>query len=277
MDELRLPDPRLAAAWRRLVEELDSCGSLLVAFSGGVDSALLLAAARRVLGERVQAALCTGPFTPPWEVERARRLARELGVELVERDLGELEQPQIAANTPERCYHCKRLRLEALLELARERGLAAVAEGSQLDDAGEDRPGSRAVKELGVLSPLARAGLDKAVVRGLSRALGLITAEVPSAACLASRVPYGVPLSAAVLERIARAEDALRRWFSGCLRVRDHFPLARVELEPGDLARASAEPLRSQVVAALKAAGYGQVCLDLEGYRSGGAGRSGDI
>ncbi len=265
--------PGLARAWRRLVADLAAKGSLLVAFSGGVDSSLLLAAARAALGDRVRAALCLGPFTPPWEVAAARELAAELGVELREVEADELADSRIAENGPQRCYWCKRRRLALLIDLARELGLAAVAEGSQLDDAGDDRPGARAVKELGVLSPLAAAGLDKAGVRGLSRALGLASAEAPAAACLASRVPWGTPLSLEVLGRIGRAEAALRDLLPGQLRVRDHFPLARLELPPEAIARAAAPPLRDRIVEALRAAGYRQACLDLVGYRSGGANR----
>ncbi|KMY66138.1 hypothetical protein AAU61_19090 [Desulfocarbo indianensis] len=270
------PPPRveaaLAAAWQRLASLLAAQGSLLVAFSGGVDSSLLVAAARAALGDQVKAALCLGPFTPDWEVEAARGLAHALGVELLEIDAAELSDPRIAENGPQRCYWCKRRRLMLLIHLAQELGLTAVAEGSQLDDAKEDRPGAKAVAELGVLSPLAQAGLDKTMVRELSRAWNLPTADSPAAACLASRVPWGAPLSSATLTRVGQAEALLREILpKSPLRVRDHFPLARIELLPGLLARAAAEPLRGRIVEAVKAAGYEQVCLDLAGYRSGGA------
>jgi len=262
--------PELAAKWRRLLERLGGLDSLLVSFSGGVDSALLLAAAVQALGDRAQAALCVGAFTQAWEASRARALARELGVELHERDLDELAHPEVAANDTQRCYFCKRLRFSALQDLAAELGLAAMAEGSQLDDDQDFRPGNRAKQELGVLSPLAEAGLNKAEVRALSRALGLPTADIPPAACLASRVPYGTRLSAETLERIEKAEAGLRGLLSGNLRVRDHYPIARVELEPGELAEALAEPLRGRILEAVKAAGYEYVALDMEGYRMGG-------
>ncbi|WP_338606567.1 ATP-dependent sacrificial sulfur transferase LarE [Desulfoferula mesophila] len=266
---LDLP-PELAAKWRCLVGRLEELDSLLVAFSGGVDSSLLLAVARRVLGDRVQAGMCLGPFTPSWEAERARALARSLGVKLHEMDACELDDSDIVRNDPQRCYFCKRLRLGRLMELAQELGIAAVAEGSQADDAQDFRPGERAVKELGLISPLAEAGLGKAEVRTLSRALGLPTADLPAAACLASRVPWGTALTPEALERIGRAEAGLRKLLPGNLRVRDHLPVARLELSPADLARALGEPLRGQIVEAVKAAGYDYVALDLEGYRMGG-------
>ncbi|WP_449246062.1 ATP-dependent sacrificial sulfur transferase LarE [Desulfarculus baarsii] len=265
--------PPLAAAWARLTARLAAFPSLLVAFSGGVDSALLLAAAARALpAERLAAGLCVGAFTPWWEAQRARDLAQSLGARLVELDADELSQPSIAVNDSQRCYYCKKLRLMLLTRQARQMGLAELAEGSQLDDAGDFRPGVKAVRELGVHSPLAEAGLDKAMVRALSRALGLPTADVPAAACLASRLPWGRPLDAAVLARIQAAEAGVRAVLGEALiRVRDHFPLARLELDPALLATAASEPARGRIVAAVEASGYASVCLDMKGYRQGGA------
>jgi len=243
---------------------------VLISFSGGVDSSLLLAAARRVLGTGVKAALCVGPFTPPWEAAAARELAGELGVELKEMDAAELDDAAVAANPPQRCYLCKRRRLTLLIHLAQELGMDCVAEGSQADDAHEDRPGAQAVAELGVKSPLAAAGLSKAQVRALASALGLASAGAPSSACLATRVPMGVAITQTALNRVAAAEIALRSLMPGAqLRVRDHHPLARVELEPGMIARAAAQPMRAEIIRALGQAGYSVCCLDLAGYGTG--------
>lgn len=269
-------EPALQESWQRLLDGIRPLGPAIVAFSGGVDSALLLAAAKQALGPKVKAALCVGAFTPPWEAERARRVAADLGVELMEMDAGELADPETSANDRLRCYYCKRLRLGLLVEKARDMGFDTVLEGSQADDAGEYRPGSKAVKELGVKSPLADAGLDKAQVRSLSRALGLITADVPSGACLATRVPTGTPLTQDALSRIGRAESAVRGLISGQVRLRDHFPLARLELGQEGMALLAESPdLGSRISNAVKAVGYGFVCLDLDGYRTGGADEAG--
>ena len=261
----------LEAAWHRLLGIIRKLGPVAVAFSGGVDSALLLGACAMALGpDQVKAVHCAGDFTPPWEQQRARRLAAELGVELIELDALELQDAKIAANDARRCYWCKHLRMGLLTGMAAKLGASHVVEGSQADDAREDRPGAKAVREHGIKSPLALAGLNKAQVRALSRAIGLSTAETPSSACLASRVPRGQALSREALVRIAEAEAVLRRHLSGRLRVRDHFPIARIELEPEQLPKAAADPLRATISRACRQAGYDYACLDLGGYRTGG-------
>lgn len=262
----------LDAAWRRLLDALVARGSLLVSLSGGADSSLLLAAAVEALGAgNVKAALCAGSFTPPWDLAFARDLAARLGVELIEIDTGELSDPAIAANDPDRCYLCKRRRLMLLTHICQERGLAAVAEGGQLDDADEHRPGARAVAELGALSPLAEAGLGKAEVRALGRRLNLPAADAPSSACLATRIPTGAAISPRALTRVARAETAVRALHPGQVRVRDHFPLARLELDADGLARLGEPGFRQALHSALIEAGYTLACVDLAGYHGAGA------
>ncbi|CAO0819616.1 pyridinium-3,5-biscarboxylic acid mononucleotide sulfurtransferase [Desulfarculales bacterium] len=270
MPRTPLISPDLQDSWQSLLDRLRQLAPLLVAFSGGVDSTLLLAAATQVLGPGVRAAICLGAFTPPWEAARARQIAAQLGTDLVELDADEMAVTAIRQNDPERCYHCKLLRLTLLIGLARERDLKSVVEGSQLDDARDYRPGSRAVTELGVHSPLAEAGLDKVAVRRLSQALGLITADLPSEACLATRVATGIPLDPATLARIGRAEEAVRALLPGQVRVRDHLPMARLELEPRLLAQAVAEPQRGRLLTCLQSLGYKVVCLDLAGYQASG-------
>jgi len=181
-----------------------------------------------------------------------------------------MDRPEYVSNTPERCYFCKTDLFERLGTLARLEGFPWVAEGANLDDLGDLRPGRRAAREQGVRSPLLEAGLDKAAIRELSRALGLPTWEKPAMACLASRVPTGVPVTIERLGQVERAEAALRSLGFRSVRVRHHETIARIELPPEERARLLDPPLASEAVQAVKAAGYRYVVLDLEGYRPGG-------
>jgi len=252
-----------------LEARLRPMGGLLVALSGGVDSSLLLAAAARVGASPLLAVTVSSAMQPDGEVAAAREVAESLGVAHRVAELDPLADPAVADNGPDRCYHCKRRILAELLAIAEDEGGLSVVEGSNLDDGGDYRPGRRAVAELGVASPLAEAGLGKADIRRIARDLGLAAADRPSAACLASRVPYGTPLDEARLRRVDRAEAAARSIIGGQLRVRDHFPLARVEVEPERIPRAAEPESRARLVAELKAAGYAYVTLDLIGYRTG--------
>ena len=245
-------------------------GSAAVAFSAGVDSTFLLRVAHEVLGDRVMAVTARSRSFPAREIDEAAAFCRAEGVRHVILDSEELDVPGFAENPPDRCYHCKKALFGKMLEFARENGLAAVLEGSNLDDDGDYRPGRRAIRELGVRSPLHEAGLTKAEIRALSREMGLQTADKPSFACLASRFPYGERITAEGLDRVGRAEDWLRGAFPdiGQLRVRCHGgTVARIEVAPADIPCLAARA--ADIAAALRAIGFTYVSLDLQGYRTG--------
>jgi uncharacterized protein len=253
----------------RLRAQLREIGSAAVAFSSGVDSTFLLRVAHEELGENVVAVTAHSHSFPKRELDEAAAFCAREGVRHEIIDSEELDIPGFVANPPDRCYHCKKAIFGKLVALAQANGLAAVLEGSNMDDDGDYRPGRRAIMELGVASPLHDAGLTKAEIRVLSKRMGLPTADKPSFACLASRFPYGERITAAGLERVERAEQWLMDAGLGLaqLRVRSHGDMARIEVPPADIPRLAARA--EEIAAALKSFGFTYVALDLQGYRTG--------
>lgn len=251
----------------RAREGISACGSAVVAFSAGVDSTFVVAVAREVLGERAVALTAHSPSVPQAEREEARALAARLGVRHLERESREQDDPAYVANGTDRCYHCKRELYRLCGEAARELGAAAILDGFNADDRRDHRPGHRAAEEALVRSPLAEAGLSKVEVRAWSEAYGLPTWDKPQMACLASRVPYGTPVTPERLLQVERAEAALRALGLRDLRVRHHGDVGRVEVGEAELAQAFAR--RAEVAAAVKGAGFKSAALDLEPFRSG--------
>lgn len=261
------------AKQQRLLERLGRLDSLLVALSGGADSAYLAWAAHRALGARMLAITAVSPSLAAYDRQQVEQLVRQLGLPHEFIETHEFDNPAYVANRGDRCYHCKTELFAQMKRLAAARGFRALAYGINADDTGDFRPGHRAAQEHGVLAPLLEVDLHKAEIRWLSRRAGLPTWDRPASACLSSRVPYGMAVSPETLARIEAGEQALRALGFRQFRLRDHGRLARIEIAPDELPRALDLAMAARLVEALKPLGYLWVTLDLEGYRQGSLNR----
>jgi uncharacterized protein len=238
--------------------------------SGGVDSAVVAALAHEALGDHAIAVTFDSPLTPPRELEDARASARFIGIRHRVETSDELAVAAIEANPQDRCYHCKEFRFGAARRIAEKLGLNAIVDGITRSDLGQHRPGLRALKNLGIVSPLLEAGITKSETRQLARELGLPVAEKASNSCLATRIPYGEPLTVERLRRIGKAEEIIQELAKvQTLRVRDHGEIARIEVVISDLPRLTDSTVAERIVQRLRGLGYRYVTLDLAGYRFG--------
>lgn len=252
-----------------LIDWFAAQGRAAIAFSGGVDSTFLLACAQKALQENVKAYTCQSAFVPDWELNEARGFCKAQGIAMEVIPLDVLADARIAQNPIDRCYLCKKRVFGAIVQKAAEQGFAVVCDGTNLDDAGDFRPGTRAAQELGVLSPLQLLGYDKQAIRRASASMGLPTAQKPAYACLATRIPIDHPITKQALERIDKAERVFHALGYPAVRVRCHDELARIELAQDQLRTFLQKEDLASVSRQVKQAGFRYVALDLEGYKTG--------
>ncbi|OGW56545.1 MAG: TIGR00268 family protein [Nitrospirae bacterium RIFCSPLOW2_12_42_9] len=256
--------------YQRLKEQIESMGSVLVAFSGGVDSSLLARVAFDSLGNKAVAVTATSPTYPWYEIEEAKTIAIEIGIRHILIESNELDIEEFAQNDNRRCYHCKRELFDKLKVIADDLNITHIACGTTVDDLSDYRPGMDAAKELGVKSPLVEAGLTKEMVREISRMLGLPNWDKPSFACLSSRFPYGTEITEERLKQVGMCETYLRQLGFKQFRVRYHEEVARIEACREDLELMFANPaLRNEIAKKFKEFGFTYVTIDIEGYRTG--------
>ena len=262
-------EPPLQQKYQKLLSCLRELGSTAVAYSSGVDSTLLVKAAKDALGERVIAVNAAAPSFPARERAEAEAFCKGEGIRLIKVQFDPFSVPGFAENPEDRCYLCKKALFTKIRELAAENGMHTVSEGSNMDDLGDYRPGLKAIRELDIRSPLREAGLTKAEIRALSKKLGLPTWNKPSYACLASRFVYGEKITAEKLGMVERAEQLMLDLGFSQMRVRIHGKMARIEVLPEDFEKIMEEGTRRRIVRELKALGFSYVTLDLQGYRTG--------
>ncbi|MCR4927470.1 MAG: ATP-dependent sacrificial sulfur transferase LarE [Lachnospiraceae bacterium] len=266
---MEIKENSLQQKLQALKEYITGLGALAVGFSGGVDSSLLLAVAAETLGEKALAITAESPFNPLREMEEAKAFCKKRGIRHVILKADPLENDIIRSNPPDRCYHCKKMIFSGIKEAAKENGIKYIAEGSNMDDMGDYRPGFKAVEEMHIVSPLRKAGLYKAEIRELARIMGLETWDKPAYACLATRIAYGEEITAEKLRMIELAESGLMSQGFPICRVRLHGSIARVEVPEKDIARFADDSLRTEMYEYLKSLGFTYITLDMKGFSSG--------